>query len=433
VAEHCFSVPLDTTLTIILGGGKGTRLYPLTMARCKPAVPLGGKYRLIDIPISNSLNSGLRNIYILTQFMSSSLNRHVSRTYQMDTFSKGFVSLLAATQTHRGVEDWFQGTADAVRKCLSMANIHRYKRVVILSGDQLYKMDYREMLQTHEQQGGQITVGVLPVEREKVPGFGIMRIGKDGLIREFVEKPKDPAVIDGLQLDSESTRRYGLTGSRQNWLASMGIYVFETPVLVEMLADEGRNDFGKDIIPSALSGCKTVAHLFEGYWEDIGTIKAFFEANLKLGSDHPPFDFYGRESEKIYTRQRFLTASHFSRAHVAASVISDGCYFGPDVSVTRSVIGVRSRIGENTVIEDTVTMGADYYERPPGEEHLPPVGIGRNVTVRRAILDKNVVIGDGSRIENERNVEKEDGKNYFIRDGIVIIPRTAVIPPGTVI
>ena len=313
-------------LTIILGGGRGSRLFPLTKERCKPAVPLGGKYRLIDVPISNSINSGLRNIYIVTQFMSASLNQHVSKAYLMDVFSEGFVSILAATQTDSGAEDWFQGTADAVRKCLGMVNLDRYKRVVILSGDQLYKMNYQQLLATHLSKNADITISVLPVEREKVAGFGIMRIDNSGSISEFVEKTTDPEVVEDFKISEEFASQRGVMSGDKRWLASMGIYVFEASVLKEILKDDQRIDFGKDIIPSSLSKYKTVAHLFTGYWEDIGTIKSFFEANIQLGSHNPPFDFYGNESEKIFTKQRFLTASRFLGAHVSESVISDGCH-----------------------------------------------------------------------------------------------------------
>ena len=421
------------TLVIILGGGRGTRLYPLTKERCKPAVPLGGKYRLIDVPISNCVNSGLRNIYIVSQFMSASLNQHVSKAYQMDVFSGGFVGILAATQTDGGREDWFQGTADAVRKCVAMANMPRYKRVVILSGDQLYKMDYRKLLATHRKTGAKITIGVLPVEREKVDGFGVMKIDENGRIVDFFEKPKDPDVVDKYRVSDAFAAGHGIENTGKRWLASMGIYVFDVPTLLDILRDDTQIDFGKDVIPSSLSRHKTVAHLFEGYWEDIGTIKSFFDANIQLGSPDPPFRFHGSERTKIFTKQRYLMASRFLGASVSESVISDGCFFDEGASVKKSVIGIRSRIGKRVKITETIIMGADYYDRPYGQSHLPPVGVEEGAVIRRAILDKNVHIGAGAKIINQRGVKEEDGDCYHIRDGIVIIPKNAIVEEGRVI
>jgi len=422
------------TLVIILGGGQGTRLYPLTKERCKPAVPLGGKYRLIDVPISNSINSGLRNIYIVSQFMSASLNQHVARAYQMDVFSSGFVSILAATQTDKQWgEDWFQGTADAVRKCLQMANLPKYSRVIILSGDQLYKMDYRDMLATHEKSGADITISVLPVDRGKVEGFGIMRIDEKGRIVDFVEKPKDDEVVNEYRITEDFAQKHGVKDANKRWLASMGIYIFEVPALLDALDDLKRIDFGRDVIPSSLTRHKTVAHLFDGYWEDIGTIGAFFEANISLGSADPPFDFHESEANKVFTEQRFLMASRFLDASVSESVISDGCFFDKGARITKSVIGIRSKVGKGAFIEDAIIMGADYYERFQGDKDLPPIGIGEGAEIRKAILDKNVSVGAGARIVNERGVDTEDGDGYCIRDGIVIIPKNTIIEPGRVI
>ncbi len=420
-------------LTIILGGGRGTRLFPLTKERCKPAVPLGGKYRLIDVPISNSINSGLRNIYILSQFMSASLNQHVSRAYLMDVFSEGFVSVLAAAQTDSGSEDWFQGTADAVRKCLGLVNLDRYKRVVILSGDQLYKMNYQQLLATHLSKSADITISVLPVEREKVSGFGIMRIDEEGCISEFVEKTSDQNVVDKFRISDEFASQRDVVSKEKRWLASMGIYVFETGVLKEILQGDDRIDFGKDIIPSSLSKYKTVAHLFTGYWEDIGTIKSFFEANIQLGSHDPPFDFYGDESEKIFTKQRFLTASRFLGAHVSESVISDGCNIAEGSKIIKSVIGIRSQIGKSTHIEKAIVMGSDSKERLGHINDKERAGVCEGAVIKNAILDKNVRIGAGCKIINSRGVDHEDGDFYYIRDGIVVIPKNTAIPPGTVI
>ncbi len=423
----------DDTLAVILGGGRGTRLYPLTKERCKPAVPLGGKYRLIDVPISNCINSGIRKIYILSQFMSASLNRHISQSYRMDVFSRGFVSVLAATQTDSGAVDWFQGTADAVRKCVHFANMTRFKRVMILSGDQLYKMDYRNILSSHIKSGSDITISVLPVERDKVAGFGVMRIDDVGHISEFVEKPEDDEVIEKYRISDSFAKEHGVADNSKRWLASMGIYVFETDVLMEVLKDERQIDFGKDVIPSSLSKYDTRASLFDGYWEDIGTIKSFFEANILIGKRDAPFDFFGGDAEKIYTKQRFLTASRFYGANVSESIVSDGCFFDEGSSIVRSVIGIRSRIGKNVDIDEAVIMGADYFDRPWGERDLPPIGIGDGVEIKRAILDKNVSVGAGAKIINERGVDEEDGDCYHIRNGIVVIPKNAIIPAGRVI
>ncbi len=420
------------TLAIILGGGKGSRLFPLTEERCKPAVPLGGKYRLIDVPISNCINSGLRQVYVVTQYMSASLNQHIAQAYVMDVFSKGFVSVLAATQQSGAQDDWFQGTADAIRKCMSWAHISRYKRVVILSGDQLYKMNYNDMLETHEKNNADITIGVLPVERKDVEGFGIMRIDESGAITEFVEKPSDDKVVDSLRIAPEWAQEQGVAGTGKEWLASMGIYVFETKALIEMLAGADKVDFGKDVIPSALTKYKTQSHLFDDYWEDIGTIKSFFEANIALGAQEPPFDFYGTDAEKIFTNQRFLMASRFGGAHVTESVISDGCVICQGTSINKSVIGIRSRIGKGSHIDESIVMGADFYERPPGDIR-PEHGIGAGVMIKRAIIDKNVSIGDGAKIVNAKNIDTEDGPNYYIREGIVIIPKNAHISEGTII
>jgi len=424
---------ITNNLAIILGGGRGTRLYPLTKDRCKPAVPLGGKYRLIDVPISNCINNGLKHIYIVTQFMSASLNQHISRAYRMDVFSNGFVSVLAATQTDSGSEDWFQGTADAVRKCVGMMNLERYKRVVILSGDQLYKMDYQKLLMTHLSRKAQITIGVLPVERKKVAGFGIMRINGEGGISDFVEKPDDKDVVERYKISENFAKERGVDNPGKRWLASMGIYVFETETLLEVLQDSAKIDFGKDIIPSSLSKYRTFAHLFGGYWEDIGTIKSFFNANILLGARNPKFDFYGKDSEKIFTKQRFLNASRFFGAKISESVISDGCYFGEDVEINKSVIGIRSIIGDRSHIDQAIIMGADSNERLGDPDDASRPSICKDVTIKRAILDKNVRIGADVKIINKNGAIHEDGDCYYIREGIVVIPKNAVVPPGRVI
>jgi len=365
--------------------------------------------------------------------LSASLHQHIARAYRMDVFTNGFVSVLAASQTGSPSEDWFQGTADAVRKCLGIINLERYKRVVILSGDQLYKMNYQELLKTHLIRSADITMGVLPVARDKLSEFGVMRIDPSGRITEFVEKPTEPAVQDELKVDETFARERNFGISDKRWLASMGIYVFEPHVLIEALRDESKIDFGKDVIPASLKKFKTIAHLFDGYWEDIGTIKSFFEANILLGSKNPPFDFFGSEADKIFTKQRFLTASRFMGAHISESVISDGCYFGAGAHITRSVIGIRSHIDERCKIEESIIMGADSAERLGEPKAMTRPGLRPGVVVRRAILDKNVIIGEGAQIINAKGIDHMDGENFCIRDGIVVIPKNTVIPPGTVI
>lgn len=429
------AVSLRETLTIILGGGKGTRLYPLTKERCKPAAPLGGKYRLIDAPISNSINSGLRRIYVVTQFLSSSLNQHIARAYSMDHFSRGFVSILAAAQRETGGgEDWFQGTADAVRKALAAINKHEYKRIVILSGDQLYKMDYRAMIDTHERADADITISVLPVAREKVAGFGVMRIDDSGRIVEFVEKSTDPETIERLKVSEQfrSERFDSEIDPEKSWLASMGIYVFEIDKLLEILSDMNKVDFGKDVIPSALASYKTQAHIFSGYWEDIGAIKDFFEANIALGEPNPRFVFDDPVGGRIYTSRRFLTATRIGGANISRSIVSDGCVIGDKTKIDRSVIGIRSRIGSDASIEECIVMGADFTERPTRDPRPNP-GIGDGASIRRAILDKNVTIGADAKIVNKDNRADFDSETFFIRDGIVIVPKNVAIDPGQVI
>lgn len=426
---HSLKVPTGSTLAIILGGGRGTRLFPLTRDRSKPAVPLGGKYRLIDVPISNCINSGLRQIYILTQFMSASLNSHVSSAYRMDSFTDGFVGILAATQTDLGKEDWFQGTADAVRKCAITANIDRYERVIILSGDQLYKMDYTGILEAHENCGADITVGVLPVERDKVEGFGVMLTAADGRITDFVEKPRDPEIIKRYEVDAARLAKDKIDPAKK-WFASMGIYVFETPVLQKILEDETVIDFGKDVIPSSIPVYKTCSHLFDGYWEDIGTIESFFHANIAMGSRNPPFDFYGGKARKVFTNRRHLAPARFMGTQTRESIFSDGVFIDEGTVIDRSVIGIRSTIGARTHIEESVIFGADYYERPGG---VARPGIGPDVTIKRAILDKNVSVGAGVKIINAKGADHEDGECYYIRNGIVVIPKNAVVPDGMVI
>ena len=420
---------LAQTLGIIMGGGAGKRLFPLTKDRSKPAVPLGGKYRLVDIPISNCLNSGIRGIYLLTQFNSVSLHQHISATYKFDIFSAGsFVEILAAQQTPTGA-GWYQGTADAVRQNLSYFLERPWKYFLILSGDQLYQMDFEVLMADHLASGADLTIATLPVDRHAAEGFGIMQTDAKRRITRFVEKPTDPAVLDSLRIPGPLLNELGLGASSERYQASMGIYLFNREALVRCL-ENNFEDFGKHVIPAAIKDRRVQAHIFQGYWEDIGTIRSFFEANLALAEIEPPFSFY-RPDSTVYSRPRFLPASKINGATMQRAVVSDGCII-TDASLDRCVIGVRSIIESGAVLRNVVMMGADFYEAesvaPAG---APPVGIGRNTTINDAIVDKNARIGERVVISPEGKPSEHDGENFYIRDGIVIIPKNAVIPDGT--
>ncbi len=418
------------TVAVIMGGGAGTRLHPLTLDRAKPAVPLAGKYRLVDIPISNCLNSGLRKIYLLTQFNSSSLHRHIQRTYKFDEFSDGYVEIMAAQQTPDKTTGWYQGTADAVRRNLRHLDNEAHDLVLILSGDQLYRMDYREILAHHIARQADITVATLPVSRAEARGFGIMQIGPDSQIVRFVEKPKEDPVLDGLRLDARMRERMGIQADEDMFLASMGIYVFNRDTLKAALDNE-RIDFGKDIIPSSMQKHSVFAYVFEGYWEDIGTIKAFFNANLDLCAPLPKFNLFDR-IRPIYTRPRYLPASKCHGGRLKDAVLADGCIIG-DATLTRALLGIRSVIGSGVTMEEVVMMGADYYDdqqtRPFPD--APPLGVGDGTLVRRAIIDKNVRIGRGCVITPEGKEPHGDHPLFCVRDGIIVIPKGTIIPDGT--
>ena len=416
------------TLSIIMGGGAGTRLYPLTKDRAKPAVPLGGKYRLVDIPISNCLNSGLRSIYILTQFNTMSLHRHIQASYKFDNFSRSFVDILAAQQTPLSTQ-WYQGTADAVRQNLRYFLEQPYDYFLILSGDQLYRMDFRVLLHQHIRSGAEITLAVTPVQRAAASDFGIMMSGPDHRITRFEEKPKDPAILDELKLEREVLETLGRGPEEELYQASMGIYVFNRQVLVDCLEGD-LADFGKHVIPKAIGERHVNAYIFEGYWEDIGTIRAFYEANLNLTSLVPKYSFF-EANAPVYTHPRFLPGSKINGATLRQAIISDGCIIS-DAHIERSVIGVRSIIRSGATIRNSVIMGGDYFEvsAPEGSPDLPAIGIGRNCVIDRAIIDKNARIGDGVVITPEGKEPNLDASNYFIRDGIVLVPKDAVIPAG---
>jgi glucose-1-phosphate adenylyltransferase len=415
------------TLAIIMGGGAGTRLFPLTKDRAKPAVPLGGKYRLVDIPISNCLNSGLRSIYVLTQFNSMSLHRHIQAAYKFDHFSRSFVDILAAQQTPEGSQ-WYQGTADAVRQNMRYFLERPFEYYIILSGDQLYRMDLRALLHQHIRAGADITLATKPVPRNLVAEFGIMQSGVDRRITRFVEKPKDAELLHEMQLSPELLGSIGLGEKEELYQASMGIYVFNRDVLVECLNND-LVDFGKHIIPEAIKTRHVSAHIFNGYWEDIGTIRAFYEANLDLTDILPEYSFFDAEAP-IYTHPRFLPGSKVNGATLRQAIISDGCIIS-DAHLERSVIGVRSIIQSGATIRNSIVMGADYFEQDqPPDSPLPPIGIGRNCVIDRAIIDKNARIADGVVITPEGKPPNFDHENYFIRDGIVVVPKNGVIPAG---
>ncbi|MCX6906307.1 MAG: glucose-1-phosphate adenylyltransferase [Verrucomicrobia bacterium] len=428
------SVNTNNVLSVILGGGVGSRLYPLTQQRSKPAVPLAGKYRLVDIPISNCINSGLKRVYILTQFNSASLHRHISQSYKFDQFSRGFVEILAAQQTLSD-SSWYQGTADAVRKNLIHLLNHSGEHILVLSGDQLYRMDFRLILQQHVDTDADITISTLPVRRDAAQGLGIMQIDADRRITRFVEKPKDPAVLDSLHLDPHWYGRLGIQGEDEFLLASMGIYVFKRQVLVKLLETEDA-DFGKHIIPGAISQQRVFSYIFQGYWEDIGTIRSFFEANLDLASELPRFNFFDMTAP-IFTRPRWLPGSKVNAAAIDHAMVCDGCIINR-AQISYSMIGIRSIVGAGSRIMRTVMMGCDDYEARESilkneSEGRPRMGIGCNVRIENAIIDKNARIGDNVVISPAGKPENVDHKLYYIRDGIVIIPKNGVIPHNTVI
>ncbi|MBT8197882.1 MAG: glucose-1-phosphate adenylyltransferase [Acidimicrobiia bacterium] len=421
---------MSKVVTAILGGGQGARLYPLTELRAKPAVPMGGKFRLIDIPISNSIRSDFDQIYVLTQFNSASLHRHISQTYRFDAFSSGFVNILAAEQTGTSRE-WYQGTADAVRQMLFRLTADAPDEVLILSGDQLYLMPLEKMIETHRSNDADVTVAVTPVPRSDAPGFGVMHLDGTSHIAEFVEKPQEDEVLDHFSLTAETIAKADIPGAPGELLASMGIYVFKTEVLVDLLETEPGVDFGKEIIPVAVRDRSVFGYVYDGYWRDIGTIGSFHQANIELTLPVPPLDLYDPDYP-IYTHPRFLPGAKVGACDISATILCDGSIVD-GATLRDSVIGVRGRVRSGSTLERTLVMGAGYYEAepPPG---LPGVGVGHGCEIRNAILDVNARIGDNVRIINAAGVK--DGvetDTYAIRDGVVVIKGSAVIPPGTVI
>jgi glucose-1-phosphate adenylyltransferase len=424
---------MKNVVSIVLGGGQGTRLQPLTTYRSKPAVPLAGKYRLIDIPISNCLNSGLNRIYVLTQFMSVSLHRHIRGTYRFDNFSGGYVEILAAQQTVSEGTDWYQGTADAVRKNLRYFTQPGIDYVVILSGDQLYRMDLAAMIRTHIESHADITIAAKPVHAHEAAAMGIMRADNQGQVVGFVEKPKTEEQIAPVRMDPAWIDARGVGSGGRDCLASMGIYVFSAKVLAEMLHEDGHQDFGREVFPHAIGRRRVQVHLFDGYWEDIGTIGSFYEANLQLAQPNPPFDLNDANAP-IYTRPRFLPPSRIDGAMVTGSLVSDGCIIEPGARIENSVIGLRCRIGRDVTIRNSILMGADYYE---SQESLaasdfaeqPPIGIGPGSVIEGAIVDKNCRIGPRVRIINDALLEDGVcGAQCVIRDGILVVSKETVLP-----
>jgi glucose-1-phosphate adenylyltransferase len=423
---------MSDVLSIILGGGKGTRLFPLTQSRAKPAVPFGGKFRLVDIPISNCINAGLRQIYILTQFNSASLHLHIGQTYLFDAFTNGFVEILAAEQTfdHSG---WYEGTADAVRKNFSHFRTQNPSYYLILSGDQLYRMDLQEFLKNHIDSGAAITIACTTVTRQDASALGILKVDKQRRITEFLEKPGPTRDISDFatpeELRTDKIRE-------DSYLGSMGIYVFNAKAMEDCLAND-LPDFGKEIIPLAISKLKVNAYIFDGYWEDIGTIKNFYETNLELTTVKPRFDFYD-EDQPIYTHRRNLPPSKMNYSSMNQSIASEGCII-TNANITNSIVGIRTIIETGSSLNGVICMGADFYETDiqkaqNAEARIPNVGIGRGVIIKKAIIDKNVRIGEGCRIGVD-DISRADGNygSYYVVDGVIVIPKNTILYPGTVL
>jgi glucose-1-phosphate adenylyltransferase len=421
-------------LALVLGGGRGTRLYPLTRDRSKPAVPLAGKYRIIDVPLSNCVNSGVQRIYVLTQFNSVSLHRHIRRTYTFDPFSGGFVEILAAQQTLDN-SGWYQGTADAVRQNLRYLQQPDIKHVLILSGDQLYRMNYADMLATHVNHRADVTIAGIPVHEEAASALGIMRLDGDGRVEGFLEKPQTKAELDMVRTDPAWIHKQGIPANGRTLMASMGIYLFDRDCLLDLLTKTDYQDFGREVFPTAIRAKKVQLHPFDGYWEDIGTIRSYYQCNLDLAGASPPFELASAEAP-IYSRGRFLPPSRLDGASVRHSLVSDGCLIGEGAVIENSVIGLRCRIGKNVVIRNSVVLGNDFYEGADdlaanAAKGLPPVGIGDGTIIEGAIIDKNVRIGRRARIVNEHGWENTaDSERFTVRDGVAVVPKDALVPDG---
>ena len=428
---------MKDTLAVILGGGRGTRLAPLTYARCKPAINLAGKFRLIDIPVSNCINSGLKKIFVVTQFLSTGLHRHLSQAYRFDRFSEGSVEVLAAEQTPTNVT-WFQGTADAIRQSLRYITEWNISYVLILSGDQLYSMDYSRLLEFHIESLADVTVSTLPVPSEDVSRMGIMQIDQGGRIMNFVEKPQEPEVQESLATSEEFLKGFNIESRGRRHLASMGVYLFNRDALLELLANENYHDFGREIIPEAVQTHRMFAYVFDGFWEDIGTLESYYEVSLSLTDPVPPFNFY-KEDWPIYTHPRTLPGVKVNGGKIERAILCEGCIVD-NAEITRSIVGIRQIIGSGTRISDSLVLGADFYESTGSSSHgfresksKVPMGIGRDVQIEGAIIDKNAHIGDGAVIRPRPDEPDQDGDGFYVRSGIVIVPRAGVIQPGRVI
>ncbi|HEX5715654.1 MAG TPA: sugar phosphate nucleotidyltransferase [Thermoanaerobaculia bacterium] len=421
---------MEKVITAILGGGQGSRLWPLTRDRAKPAVPIGGKFRLIDIPISNSLHAGIDRIFVITQFNSASLHRHIAQTYRFSAFSLGYVNILAAELTAER-KDWYQGTADAVRQCLPRLLEPNPPEVLILSGDQLYLMNIGELMKTHRERGADLTIAVKPVTREEAPGFGILRLDPSGRVREFHEKPKEPAELDLLAVDEQTQAAMGYPAPEGSLLASMGIYIFRPEVLRELLVGSTTVDFGREVIPQSLDKYRVYAYPYEGYWTDIGTIPSFHQANLDLTLPLPPLNLYDSEL-RIFTHPRFLPGTKVNQCFIQCSLLSEGSILSGS-RVTDSIIGIRAVVREHSIVERSVIMGANLWETLPQGSSQVGIGIGQDCHIRNSIIDFNARIGDGCKLLNEAGVQNFDNENYCIRDGIIVVPKNAILPPGTVI
>ncbi|MGD0898019.1 MAG: glucose-1-phosphate adenylyltransferase [Thermoguttaceae bacterium] len=426
---------MKNVVTLVLGGGQGTRLYPLTKVRSKPAVPVAGKYRLIDIPLSNCINSGLNRIYVLTQFNSVSLHRHIRSTYIFDAFDRGFVEILAAQQTLDNA-NWYQGTADAVRQNLRYIEDPAIDYVLILSGDQLYRMNFREMIASHEQSGADVSIAGVPVAREEAGSVGVMRVDASGRVVGFLEKPQTPEDVALVRTDPAWIDAQGVPSRGRDCLANMGIYLFNRATLLDSLEKTAYRDFGKEVFPASMRAHHVHLHLFDGYWEDIGTIRAFYEANLLLCSRDPPFDL-ALSSAPVYSRPRFLPPSHIHGATIRQSLVADGCVIEEGAVIENSIIGLRCIIGRDVTIRDSILMGNDFYDAPGAapDAGAPagriPLGVGRGTHVEGAIIDKNCRIGANVRVLNSRGiVATEETPCGMIRDGIVVIPKGAALPDG---
>lgn len=421
-------------LSIILAGGAGKRLFPLTQDRSKPAVPLGGKYRLIDIPISNCLNSGLRKIFVLTQFNSASLNRHVANTYRFDPFAEGFIEVLAAEQTVTN-PNWFQGTADAVRQHLHRFTDRENDYQLVLSGDQLYRMNYRKLLESHWKRGSDVTICVIPKSQAQASSFGLLKLASDGRVEQFREKPKGNA-LNEMQTDTAALGLSAEEAAKKPYVASMGIYLFKNSVLIDLLADATMIDFGYQVIPKAIQKYDVYGFLFDDYWEDLGTVEAFYRANMDLTTSAPHFDFHDM-SAPIYTHARFLPPSRVDNCEIRESIISEGSILR-GARIFNSVVGIRSQVGEDVALERVMMMGADFYEDEDDFDYnrqlaIPNIGIGKGSEIKRAIIDKNAHIGENVRLLNDARIQNMDGAGYYIRDGIVVVPKNGIIQSGTVV